>query len=92
MLDEAKTVRDSGLRNDDILSLHILPVAIPAAGFGTQEISAFVAGLGDGSVVTWGDAEHGGDSSAVQEQLRNAQHIQASIMALLQPSLLMDPL
>ena len=32
----------------------------------------------DGSVVTWGPAYVGGDSSAVQEQLRDVQQIQAS--------------
>ena len=31
-----------------------------------------------GSVVTWGSAARGGDSSAVQEQLKNVQQIQAS--------------
>ena len=31
-----------------------------------------------GEVVTWGDPRCGGDSSQVQEQLRNVQHIQAS--------------
>ena len=30
------------------------------------------------AVVTWGDADRGGDSSRVQEQLRNVQHIQAA--------------
>ena len=29
-------------------------------------LRAFAAILGDGSVVTWGPADHGGDSSAVQ--------------------------
>ena len=32
----------------------------------------------DGSIVTRGDADDGGDSSAVQDLLRNAQHIQRS--------------
>ena len=32
---------------------------------------AFAAILGDGSVVTWGSAWHGGDSTAVQDQLEN---------------------
>ena len=27
--------------------------------------------------MTWGDAHHGGDSSAVQDQLENVQQIQA---------------
>ena len=36
---------------------------------------AFAAILGDGSAVTWGKAEYGGDSSAVQDQLKNATQI-----------------
>ena len=43
--------------------------------------TAFAAILGDGSVVTWGDALGGGDSSAVQGQLRNVQQIQATANA-----------
>ncbi|OLP79222.1 hypothetical protein AK812_SmicGene40514 [Symbiodinium microadriaticum] len=39
---------------------------------------AFAAILGDGSVVTWGDAYFGGDSSAVRDQLKNVQQIQAN--------------
>ena len=38
----------------------------------------FAAILGDGTVVTWGDAREGGDSSAVRDQLKNVQKIQAS--------------
>jgi hypothetical protein len=33
-------------------------------------LGAFAALLEDGSVVTWGDAEHGADSSQVQHQLK----------------------
>eukprot|EP00434_Breviolum_minutum_P046847 symbB.v1.2.043403.t1/scaffold14375.1/size858/1 len=33
---------------------------------------------GDSAIVTWGDAQSGGDSSAVQDQLANVQQIQAS--------------
>ncbi|OLQ14631.1 E3 ubiquitin-protein ligase HERC2 [Symbiodinium microadriaticum] len=40
--------------------------------------SAFAAILADGSVVTWGDAGCGGDSRAVQGQLKNVQQVQAS--------------
>ena len=36
---------------------------------------AFAAILADGSVVTWGDARFGGDSSAVQDQLRDVQQM-----------------
>ena len=34
--------------------------------------------MGDGSLVTWGDDARGGNSSWVQEQLRNVQHIQSN--------------
>ena len=39
--------------------------------------SAFAAILESGAAVTWGDPGDGGDSSQVQEQLRNIQCIQA---------------
>ena len=41
-------------------------------------LGAFAAILEDGSVVTWGDADCGGDSSAVRDQLRGVQQIQAT--------------
>ena len=40
--------------------------------------AAFAAILANGSVVTWGDVDYGGDSSAVQDQLTNVKQIQAS--------------
>ena len=43
---------------------------------------AFAAILEDGSVVTWGDARSGGDSSAVRDQLRGVQQIQATSWGL----------
>jgi len=42
---------------------------------------AFAAILADGSVVTWGSDEHGGDSSEVQDQLTNVQEIQSASSA-----------
>ena len=39
---------------------------------------AFAAILADGSVVAWGAPDRGGDSSAVQDQLKNVQQIQAT--------------
>lgn len=45
---------------------------------------AFAAILADGSVVTyvtWGDPDRGGDSSAVQDQLRNVQQVEATEQA-----------
>eukprot|EP00434_Breviolum_minutum_P004079 symbB.v1.2.003592.t1/scaffold202.1/size271277/3 len=41
-------------------------------------LHAFAAILADGSVITWGESEHGGDSSAVQDPLRGVQQIQAT--------------
>ena len=40
-------------------------------------VGAFAAILADGSVVIWGCGDFGGDSSAVQDQLRVVQQIQA---------------
>ena len=39
---------------------------------------AFAAICGDGSVVSWGNADFGGDSRAVQDQLKNVQQILGS--------------
>ena len=39
---------------------------------------AFAAILADGSVVTWGHEDFGGDSSAVQDQLKGVEQIQAT--------------
>lgn len=39
---------------------------------------AFAAILGDGSVATWGNPHWGGDSTAVQAQLKNVQQLQGT--------------
>ena len=44
-------------------------------------LAPFAAILADGSVVTWGDAGCGGDSSAVGDQLRGVQQVQATALA-----------
>ena len=44
--------------------------------------TAFAVILEDGSVVTWGQATTGGDSSAVQHQLKNVRHIKGGFHAL----------
>ena len=62
---------DSKLKNGDSLTLHLGQVQVCGAAL------AFATGLGDGTVVTSGDARYGGDSSAVWKQLQNVQHIQA---------------
>eukprot|EP00439_Symbiodinium_sp_Y106_P051578 s1829_g6.t2 len=82
LLDSAGGVLDASMRistvrvqNGDTLTFHINSVQIQASS------GAFAAILGDGSVVTWGPAACGGDSSAVQAQLKNVQQIQASASA-----------
>ena len=40
--------------------------------------SAFAAILADGSVVTWGKSKSGGDSSTVQDQLKDVRQIQGT--------------
>jgi hypothetical protein len=70
----ARTVKDTGLSMGDTVTLQTRPVQV----FSSRRSGAFAAILGDGSVVSWGSAGRGGNSSAVHGQLRNVQHIQAS--------------
>ena len=72
VLDASSPIKRARLQNGDSLTLHITRVQVQACEY------AFAAILGDGSVVTWGHAALGGDSSAVQDQLKNVQQIQAS--------------
>ncbi|CAE7945442.1 HERC1 [Symbiodinium sp. KB8] len=72
VLDGRAEITNSRIQNGDSLTLHISSVGIQSSG------EAFAAILGDASVVSWGDAANGGDSSAVQAQLQNVQQIQAT--------------
>ena len=72
VLDGLDSIRKAGLQNGDSLTLHVNRVQICSAD------AAFAAILGDGSVVSWGDAGNGGDSSAVQDRLKNVLRIEAS--------------
>ena len=76
VLDGASTVKEARLQNGNVLTLHMKQVELVATKGGVT--AALAAVLGDGSVVTWGSADWGGDSSAVQDQLRDVQQIQAS--------------
>ena len=76
VLNEAKALRDCELGSGNLLCLQVQAVTIRATT--AFPCAAFAVVLGDGSVVTWGDAGCGGDSSAMQGQLRNVQQIQAS--------------
>ena len=72
VLDVCVPIRDSKVRDGDLLTLQRRQVGLRGSS------QAFAAILGDGSVVTWGHAGSGGDSSAVQDQLKNVQQIHAS--------------
>ena len=85
VLDEAMTIQDSELCNGDFLSLQVQLIQLRATSFCLH--AAFAAVLGDRSVVTWGHAGYGGDSTIVQDDLRNVQHIQVPLLRFLQ----MDP-
>ncbi|OLQ02266.1 Protein pim1 [Symbiodinium microadriaticum] len=75
VLDGCMLIKTARLQNGDLLTLHIRKVQVTAC------CHAFAAILGDGSAVTWGHAECGGDSSVVQNQLKDVQQIQASFSA-----------
>ena len=78
LLDSFGVVLDgyvSNIQNGDSLTLHVRGVEIQSTS------CSFAAILGDGSVVTWGLADCGGDSTAVQDQLKNVQQIQAASIA-----------
>ncbi|OLQ06599.1 putative E3 ubiquitin-protein ligase HERC1 [Symbiodinium microadriaticum] len=72
VLDSSVAVKDSNLRNGDFLTLHICQLRV------SRTAESFATILGDGSVVTWGQADYGGDSTAVKDQLKNVQQVQAS--------------
>ena len=72
VLDVCAPIKKARVRNGDSLTFHVSNVQIQASGF------SFAAILGDGAVVTWGDTDYGGDSSAVRDQLKNVQQIQAT--------------
>ena len=74
ILDDRQSVGAAGLKPGDTLTLHVRQTMLASSRFG----KAFAAIMGDGYLVTWGDPDCGGDSSSVQEQLRNVQRIQAT--------------
>ena len=64
VLDGTKTITETRLRTGDVLTLHLSQVKLKS----TRRGSSFAALLGDKSVVTWGAATYGVDSSVVQER------------------------
>eukprot|EP00439_Symbiodinium_sp_Y106_P045481 s352_g5.t1 len=72
VLDESSTLKAANVQDGASLTLRIIPVQVRASAH------AFAAILGDGLVVTWGDATAGGDSASVQARLEKVQQIQGS--------------
>ena len=72
LLDASLPLKRANLMSGASLTLHISRIQVQSAWH------AFAAILGDGSVVTWGDPGAGGDSSAVQNQLKDVLQIHSS--------------
>eukprot|EP00435_Cladocopium_sp_Y103_P043871 s1863_g12.t1 len=71
--DPTQSLQAAGLQDGDHLTAIVGEVKLAST---RKAFAAWCCG-GDG-VVTWGDPGFGGDSSEVQGQLRNVQHIQAT--------------
>ena len=69
ILGGAFTVQESGVESGDVLTLQVWKAQI------SKSFQAFAAVASDGSVATWGHAGCGGDSRAVQDQLKNVQQL-----------------
>ena len=68
------SLQDAGLEDGD----HLTAIAVEAKLAATDEAFAFFCPGGDW-VVTWGDPLSGGDSSEVQDQLKDVQQVQAQL-------------
>ncbi|CAE7943562.1 ADS3 [Symbiodinium sp. KB8] len=72
VLREEATLDQAGIKTGEDLLLHFRQLSLASTERG------FAALLSDGSVVTWGHADDGGDSSSVKDQLRTVQQIQST--------------
>ncbi|CAE7208735.1 arcB [Symbiodinium sp. KB8] len=72
VLDECALIKHSRVQNGDTLTLHVRSIQACRTEFAFAFIHV------DGSVETWGCAANGGDSTAVQDRLKDVQQIQAS--------------
>ena len=71
--DPNKTLEEAGIEDGECLTALVLQPQLAAT------CSAFALFCQGGSeIITWGDAEYGGDSSTVRDQLRGVQQIQAT--------------
>ncbi|CAJ1374405.1 unnamed protein product [Effrenium voratum] len=71
-LELTATLGEAGLRDGDLVQALIQPVKLAATAW------AFALHVAGGDGVAWGLPDRGGDSSQVQEQLRNVRQIQAT--------------
>ena len=77
LVDPDKALKEEEIQDGECLTALVLQAQVAATR------SAFALWCrGDSAIVTWGDASFGGDSSAVRDQLRGVQQIQASHYAL----------
>ena len=73
LVDFEQTLEEAEIEDGECLTALVLQPQLAATN------SAFALWChGDSAIVTWGGAEFGGDSSAVQDQLKGVQQIQAS--------------
>ena len=73
LVDFEQTLEEADIEDGECLTALVLQPQLAATG------SAFALWChGDSAVVTWGDVRFGGDSSAVQDQLKGVRQIQAS--------------
>ena len=73
LVDFEQTLEEAEIEDGEWLTALVLQPQLAATE------SAFALWChGDSAIVTWGDADFGGDSSAVRDQLRSVQQIQAT--------------
>ena len=76
LVDFEQTLEEAEIEDGECLTALVLQPQLAATG------SAFALWChGDSAVVTWGDARCGGDSTAVRDQLKGVQQIQATCHA-----------
>ena len=78
LVDPNQSLLAAGLQEGD----HLTAIVQQAKMAATDEAFAMWCCGGD-RIVTWGRPDRGGDSSAVQDQLRNVQQVQATYVHLL---------
>ena len=78
VLADQATLEKAGLQSGQSLTLHIRKVQVCSMKRHVNKQTSCAAILGDGSVVTWGYVDSGGESTAVQDQLKNVQQIQTT--------------